>query len=92
MVQAASGSFCRAFSIDCNSAVGSELFALGNGEWNIPQLRSLLTAIASVSAAVDAYEIQGIKTNLPLHARILRDETFIAGRLDTRFLENHAKP
>jgi acetyl-CoA carboxylase biotin carboxylase subunit len=48
-------------------------------------------SIARATAAVDAFEVQGIKTNLPLHARILRDETFRAGRLDTRFLENHAK-
>jgi acetyl-CoA carboxylase biotin carboxylase subunit len=48
-------------------------------------------AIERATAAVDAFEVQGIKTNLPLHARILRDETFRAGRLDTRFLENHAK-
>ena len=48
-------------------------------------------SIARAITAVDAFEIQGIKTNLPLHARILRDETFRAGRLDTRFLENHAK-
>jgi len=49
-------------------------------------------AISRATAAVDAFDIQGIKTNLPLHARILRDETFRAGKLDTRFLENHAKP
>ncbi len=48
-------------------------------------------SIARATAAVDAFEIQGIKSNLPLHARILRDETFRAGNLNTRFLENHAK-
>jgi acetyl-CoA carboxylase biotin carboxylase subunit len=48
-------------------------------------------AIALAREAVDAFEVQGIKTNLPLHARILRDEAFNAGRLDTRFLEHHAK-
>ncbi len=57
LVKAASGSFCRSFSIDCGSVVGKELFALGDGEWNIPQLRSLLTATAGGSAAIDAYEM-----------------------------------
>lgn len=37
--------------------VGVELFALGNGEWNVPQLRSLLNAVVSGSAMVDAYEM-----------------------------------
>jgi two-component sensor histidine kinase len=57
MVQAASGSFCRDFSINCDDVVGQELFALGDGEWAIPQLRSLLTATAAGRAAIDAYEI-----------------------------------
>lgn len=57
VVKAASGSFCRAFSVDCDSVVGNELFAMGDGEWDTPQLRSLLGAIASGSAAVDAYEM-----------------------------------
>ncbi len=49
-------------------------------------------AIERATAAIDAFDVQGIKTNLPLHARILRDETFRAGNIDTRFLEHHAKP
>ena len=57
VVVAASVTFCRAFSLDCASVVGAELFALGEGEWNIPQLRSLLTATVSGSAAIDAYEM-----------------------------------
>jgi two-component sensor histidine kinase len=57
VVQAASGSFCRSFSVDADSAVGAELFALGDGEWDIPQLRSLLAATVSGSAAIDAYEM-----------------------------------
>jgi two-component sensor histidine kinase len=57
VVQVASGSFCRSFSLNCDGAVGQKLFVLGDGEWNIPQLRSLLAATAAGSAAVDAYEI-----------------------------------
>ena len=71
VVQAASGSFCRAFSVDPASVVGSELFALGNGEWNIPQLRSLLTSIASGSAAVDAYEMDLKRVGDPVRCLIL---------------------
>lgn len=56
-VQAASGSFCRSFSIDFASVVGKQLFALGDGEWEIPQLRSLLTATAAGNAAIVAYEM-----------------------------------
>ena len=71
VVQAASGSFCRAFSVNPDSVVGKELFALGNGEWNIPQLRSLLTAIASGSAAVDAYEMDLKRGGEPVRCLVL---------------------
>jgi acetyl-CoA carboxylase biotin carboxylase subunit len=49
-------------------------------------------AIERSIKALESYRIEGIKTNIPLHLRILKDPTFQAGQLDTRFLENHAKP
>jgi acetyl-CoA carboxylase biotin carboxylase subunit len=49
-------------------------------------------AIARSERALLDFRIEGIKTNLPLHLRIVRDAAFLAGELNTRFLENHAKP
>jgi acetyl-CoA carboxylase biotin carboxylase subunit len=49
-------------------------------------------AIERSIKALESYRIEGIKTNIPLHLRILKDPAFQAGQLDTRFLENHAKP
>jgi acetyl-CoA carboxylase, biotin carboxylase subunit len=49
-------------------------------------------AIERSIAALEQFRIEGIKTNIPLHLRILRDPAFRAGELDTRFLEHHAKP
>jgi two-component sensor histidine kinase len=62
VVVMASRSFCRTFRIDPVTAAGQPLTALGKGEWNIPQLTSLLTATASGFANVDAYEMD---INLP---------------------------
>jgi len=42
--------------------------------------------------ALESFQVEGIKTNIPLHLRILKDPVFREGRLDTRFLEHHAKP
>ncbi|HYX90116.1 MAG TPA: biotin carboxylase, partial [Myxococcaceae bacterium] len=42
--------------------------------------------------ALEKFAIEGIKTNIPLHLRIVRDPAFQEGRLDTSFLEHHAKP
>jgi len=56
VVIAASTSFCRAFEIDPAKAVGGQVFDVGHGEWNVPQLRALLEATASGAAEVHAYE------------------------------------
>jgi two-component sensor histidine kinase len=54
---AASKSFCRAFRIDPTAIAGRPFGELGAGEWNVPQLMSLLNATASGYAEVDDYEI-----------------------------------
>src|SRR6185369_12017234 len=54
---AASKSFCRAFEIDPATIRGLALRELGAGEWDLPQLTSLLKATASGYAAVDSYEM-----------------------------------
>ncbi len=54
---AASRSFCNAFHIDPANVAGRPLRKLGSGEWDVPQLISLLEATASGYAAVDSYEI-----------------------------------
>jgi two-component sensor histidine kinase len=75
---AASTSFCRAFEIDPASVTGRKLAELGQGEWAMPRLQSLLTATATGSARIDAYEIDlqrpNQKTrNLVVNARTLDD-------------------
>ncbi len=56
-VVAASTSFCRAFQVDPAEVTGREVFALGNGEWDNPRLRSLLDATLSGLAKVESYEM-----------------------------------
>ena len=56
-VIAASESFARAFLIEPAQLAGRSLFALGSGEWDVPQLRSLLKATLSGAADIAAYEM-----------------------------------
>jgi acetyl-CoA carboxylase biotin carboxylase subunit len=37
--------------------------------------------------ALDMSVIEGIKTTIPLHRRILQDPDFVAGKLSTAFME-----
>ncbi|MBW2286231.1 MAG: acetyl-CoA carboxylase biotin carboxylase subunit [Deltaproteobacteria bacterium] len=46
-------------------------------------------AIERLVAAVADFRIEGIRTSLPLHARILQHPEFLAGRYDTSFLQEH---
>ena len=56
-VIAASTSFCLAFRVDPATVAGCEIFKLGAGEWQVPQLRSLLKATAAGHAEIEAYEM-----------------------------------
>lgn len=57
MVLGASTSFYRAFHIPPANGRDRPIFELGDGEWNIPQLRSLLRATAAGDAEIEAYEM-----------------------------------
>ena len=46
-------------------------------------------AIARMSRALDQFVVEGIKTSIPLHKKIMEDPDFIAGRFDTHFLERY---
>ena len=50
--------------------------------------RSRSEAIDRLRRALDEYEVSGITTTLPFFRQIVRDEEFIAGRLDTGFIVN----
>ncbi len=60
-VVGASRSFCSAFGIDPKRVDGVLLAKLGGGEWDVPQLHSLLNATFAGDAAVDAYEMDLIR-------------------------------
>ncbi|HKZ32765.1 MAG TPA: acetyl-CoA carboxylase biotin carboxylase subunit [Vicinamibacteria bacterium] len=49
--------------------------------------RTRAEAIARMKRSLDVMLVEGIKTNIPLQRRILDDPDFVAGRLDTGFLE-----
>lgn len=48
--------------------------------------RTRVEAIDRLRRALDEYAVGGIKTTLPFFREIVRDEEFIAGRLDTGFI------
>jgi acetyl-CoA carboxylase biotin carboxylase subunit len=49
--------------------------------------RDRAEAIARLTRAVLEYEVVGVRTTLPLFARVLRDRAFLAGDFDTSYLD-----
>ncbi len=54
----ASRSFYAMFKTDTHHVQGRPVYALGEGQWDIPELRSLLGGIVSQQAAMEAYEVE----------------------------------
>jgi acetyl-CoA carboxylase biotin carboxylase subunit len=54
--------------------------------------RSRAEAVARMRRCLDMMVVEGIRTNIPLHRRILDDPDFLAGRLDTSFVERFQPP
>lgn len=78
-VVAASRSFLEQFDVDPDDVPGCRLSELGGGEWNVPQLGSLLKATGHGQADIRAYEMDLKAAGRParrlvLHARRLNHD------------------
>jgi two-component sensor histidine kinase len=83
----ASRSFYMRFKLDKQDVHGRPVYALGDGQWNIPELRSLLETILPQHAVMEAYEVEqdfsGIgRRTLLLNAR----KIFYEGKSQTMIL------
>ena len=57
-VIAASRSFYRTFAVAPRDTQGRRLYELGDGQWNIPALRTVLEEIIPRHRTVEAYEVE----------------------------------
>src|SRR6476661_6348125 len=57
-VVAASRSFFLTFKMNRQDVQGRPIYALGDGQWDIPQLRLLLERILPQHAVMDGYEVE----------------------------------
>jgi PAS domain S-box-containing protein len=56
-IRFANRSFCATFAVVPEDAVGWRLYELGNGQWDIPELRSALETIISGGKSIEAFEV-----------------------------------
>ena len=57
-VQAAGRSFFKTFQVDRYETIGRRIYELGDGQWDIPELRRLLVEVIPRSAAVIDYRVE----------------------------------
>jgi chemotaxis protein methyltransferase CheR len=57
-IRFANRSFCQTFAIAPEHAVGRKLFEIGNGQWNIPKLRTSLETIISGRKTIEAFVVE----------------------------------
>lgn len=50
-------SFCRTFAVKPEDTVGRKLYELGDGQWDIPELRALLEAVLPEHKTIEAFEV-----------------------------------
>ena len=57
-VETANRAFHETFKVSQDETIGKHLYELGNGQWDIPELRHLLEDVISKSTAVIDYEVE----------------------------------
>ncbi|SEM10588.1 Two-component sensor histidine kinase, contains HisKA and HATPase domains [Xaviernesmea oryzae] len=58
IVSAANNSFIKTFRVDRDEVVGHSLFDVGNGQWDIGDLRRLMSDVIPKAAAIIGFEVQ----------------------------------
>ena len=56
-IRFANRSFCQTFAVAPKDTVGRKLYELGNGQWDIPKLRTALETIISGRKTIEAFEV-----------------------------------
>src|SRR5476649_826570 len=73
-IRFANRSFCQTFAVAPEHAVGRKLHEIGDGQWDIPNLRTALETIISGGTTIEAFEVEYVfpsigRRTLVLNAR-----------------------
>ncbi|MEO8199128.1 MAG: PAS domain-containing protein [Gemmatimonadota bacterium] len=58
IVQSANAAYYRVFEATAGGTIGKRIYDIGNGEWNIPDLRRLLEELLPLNHALNDYEVR----------------------------------
>ncbi|MBB3319531.1 MULTISPECIES: PAS domain-containing protein [unclassified Rhizobium] len=72
-VTTANNAFIEAFGVDRDDILSENIFSLGNRQWDIPELRQLVSAVVPRAAAIIGFEVSHDFPNIG-------PRTFLRGR------------
>ena len=70
-VRFANRSFCSTFAVAREDTVGRKLYEIGNGQWDIPKLRSLLETVISGPTTIEAFEVDHVFPSIGRRVMVL---------------------
>ncbi|HVW84843.1 MAG TPA: PAS domain S-box protein, partial [Bryobacteraceae bacterium] len=79
-VRLANRAFYRIFHLQSVAAVGHSVFELGDGQWDLPALRSLLDSVLTAGSSFDDFQVEhefpetGRRIILMMNARLIQDQ------------------
>jgi PAS domain S-box-containing protein len=59
-IRFANRSFCHTFAVAPEHTVGRKLYEIGNGQWDIPELRAALNTVISEKKTIEAFEVEHV--------------------------------
>src|SRR4029453_9768195 len=70
-IRFANRSFCDKFSVAPEHTGGRKFYELGNGEWDIPELRSLIETVLTERATIEAFEVDRVFPSIGRRVMVL---------------------
>jgi len=70
-VRFANRSFADTFAVTPEDTVGRKLYELGNGQWDIPELRFLIETVLPGRATIEAFEVDRVFPSIGRRVMVL---------------------
>ena len=70
-IRFANRSFGNTFAVTPEDAIGRKLYELGNGQWDIPELRSLIETILPERETIEAFEVNRVFPSIGRRVMVL---------------------
>jgi PAS domain-containing protein len=76
-IRFANRSFCHTFAVAPEHTVGRKLYEIGNGQWDIPKLRTSLETIISDRKTIEAFEVEHFFPSIGRRIMLLNARTVL---------------